>query len=427
MTALEVSGGQPLCGRVRVPGDKSISHRALILAARAEGTSVLRGLSQGDDVARTAAAIESFGAGVERVGLDTGEVETRVTGGVGRLHQSQAPVDVGNSGTTIRLLSGFCAPFPWLTVLMGDESVSRRPMERVVQPLRQMGAQVDCQPGGLAPLTVHGGSLTGIDYHPPVASAQLKSAVLLAGLGAQGDTVVYERELTRSHTEEMLAACGADVKRSADGLVTRVRASELRPLELDVPCDPSQAAFWVVAACITPGSEVVVERVYVGPKRMGFVDVLRRMGAQVEVEPVDATTADIRARYSPLHATEVGGEEVPGLIDEIPVLDVAAAMAEGVTTFHGAGELRVKETDRIATMSSELEVVGAHAAPMADGLVVQGGSRLHDGRVRSHGDHRVAMALAVAGLSSAGTTRIEGWDAVTTSYPDFERDLRSLR
>ena len=426
MTALEVSGGQPLCGRVQVPGDKSISHRALILAARAGGVSVLRGLSQGDDVARTAAAIQSLGAGVEHVGLDSGEIETRVTGGVDRLSQSEVPIDVGNSGTTIRLLSGFCAPFPWLTVLTGDESVSRRPMDRVVQPLRQMGAHVDCQPGCVAPLTVHGGSLTGIEYHPPVASAQLKSAVLLAGLGAEGDTVVYERERTRCHTEEMLAACGADVNVSADGLVTRVRASELHPFELDVPSDPSQAAFWVVAACITPGSDVVVERVYMGPKRTGFVDVLRRMGAQVDVEPVDAHTADIHARYGPLHATEVGGEEVPGLIDEIPVLAVAAAMAEGVTTFHGAGELRVKETDRIATMSDELRSVGVHAAAMADGLVVHGGNPLHDGHVRSHGDHRVAMALAVAGLGSTGTTRIDGWEAVATSYPGFESDLQSL-
>lgn len=426
MTALEVSGGQPLCGRVRVPGDKSISHRALILAARAGGVSVLRGLSQGDDVARTAAAVRSLGAGMEHVVQDNAEIETRLSGGVDRLHQPEAPIDVGNSGTTIRLLSGFCAPFPWLTVLMGDESVSRRPMDRVVQPLRQMGAHVDCRPGCVAPLTVHGGSLRGIEYHPPVASAQLKSAVLLAGLGAEGDTVVYERERTRSHTEEMLAACGADVKVSAGGLVTRVRASELRPFELDVPCDPSQAAFWVVAACITPGSDVVVERVYVGPKRTGFVDVLHRMGAQVDIEPLDATTANIHARYGPLHATEVGTEEVPGLIDEIPVLAVAAAMADGVTTFCGAGELRVKETDRIATMSTELTSVGVHAAPMADGLVVHGGPPLHAGHVSSHGDHRVAMALAVAGLGGSGTTRIDGWEAVATSYPGFERDLQSL-
>jgi len=377
-------------------------------------------------VARTAAAVQSLGAGVEHVVLESGEVETRVTGGVDRLHQSEVRIDVGNSGTTIRLLSGFCASFPWLTVLMGDESVSRRPMDRLVQPLRQMGAHVDCQPGCVAPLTVHGGSLTGIEYHPPVASAQLKSAVLLAGLGAEGDTVVYERERTRCHTEEMLAACGADVAVSADGLVTRVRASDLRPFELDVPCDPSQAAFWVVAACITPGSDVVVERVYVGPKRTGFVDVLRRMGAHIDVEPVGATTADIHARYGPLHATEVGGEEVPGLIDEIPVLAVAAAMADGVTTFHGAGELRVKETDRITTMSGELAAVGVHAAPMADGLVVHGGPPLHAGHVRSHGDHRVAMALAVAGLGGKGTTRIDGWEAVATSYPGFERDLQSL-
>lgn len=421
--SMDIHGGRPLCGRVRVPGDKSISHRALILAARAEGTSRLRGLSQGDDVRRTSAAIGALGATVDGMGSD----EWRVTGGTERLHEPEGPIDVGNSGTTIRLLSGFCAAFPWLTVLEGDESVCRRPMARVVNPLREMGALVDCrQPRCLAPLTVRGGGLHGIEYHPPVASAQLKSSVLLAGLGAEGDTVVCERERTRTHTEEMLAACGADIEVSADGLVTRLRASELRPFDLEVPRDPSQAAFWLVAACIVPGSDVVAEDVYVGPKRAGFVDVLRRMGADIELERRGATTADIHARYSALHGTEVGSEEVPGLIDEIPVLAVAAADADGVTTFHGAGELRVKETDRIITVASELGALGARVAPMADGLVVDGGPPPQGGRVRSHGDHRVAMALAVAGLRSTGTVHIDGWDAVATSYPDFEADLKAL-
>ena len=418
MTTLEVAGGRPLRGRVRVPGDKSISHRALILAARAKGTSTLRGLAGGDDVARTALAVRCLGAEVD------GE---RVTGGTDRLWESEVPIDVGNSGTTIRLLSGFCAPFPWLTVLVGDDSVSHRPMDRVAEPLRRMGAAVDCRPGGcLPPLTIHGGHLRGIEYEPPVASAQVKGAVLLAGLGADGETVVREQVRTRAHTEEMLAACGADVEVSADGLTVRLRRSRLQPFELDVPGDPSQAAFWVVAACITPGSEVVVERVYVGPARAGFVDVLRRMGAHVELEAVDATTAHVHARYGPLRGTDVGGAEVPGLIDEIPVLAVAAAVADGVSTFRDAGELRVKETDRIATVVAELSRAGAAVEPLGDGMVVAGGQRFAGGRVTSHGDHRLAMALAVAALSTPEPTLIDGWEAVATSYPGFEADLQSL-
>ena len=422
MSSLEITGGRPLRGRVRVPGDKSISHRALILAARAEGTSTLRGLSPGHDVRRTAAAVTLLGAEVH-VGAD-GE---RVTGGAGRLFGPAVPVDVGNSGTTIRLLAGFCAPFSWLTVLTGDDSVSRRPMGRVAEPLERMGATVECSgPACTPPLTVRGGCLRGIDYQLPVPSAQVKGAVLLAGLGAGGQTVVRERVRTRAHTEEMLAACGADVEVSADGLTTRLRPSRLRPFELDVPGDPSQAAFWAVAACITPGSEVVVERVYVGPGRAGFVDVLVRMGAHLELERVDDTTAHLHARYGPLRATEVGGAEVAGLIDEIPVLAVAAAVAEGATVFRDAAELRVKETDRVTTVAAELAGLGATVEPLADGLVVSGGGRLAGGRAHSHGDHRVAMALAVAGLSTPGPTRIDGWDAVATSYPGFEADLQSL-
>lgn len=418
MSSLELTGGGPLRGRVRVPGDKSMSHRALILAARAEGTSTLRGLSPGHDVRRTAAAVTALGATVD------GE---RVTGGTGLLFGSTVPIDVGNSGTTIRLLAGFCAPFPWLTVLAGDESVARRPMDRVAEPLRRMGATVECsRPHCTPPLTVQGGCLRGIDYQPPVPSAQVKGAVLLAGLGAEGETVVREQARTRAHTEEMLAACGADVEISPDGLTTRLRPSNLDPFELDVPGDPSQAAFWVVAACITPGSDVVVERVYVGPARAGFVDVLVRMGASLDVERVDDTTAHLHARFAPLRGTDVGGAEVPGLIDEIPVLAVAAAVAEGETLFRDAGELRVKESDRIAAVASELGNLGARVEPLADGLVIAGGSGLDGGRVSSHGDHRIAMAMAVAALSTAGPTRIDGWEAVATSYPGFEADLQSL-
>jgi 3-phosphoshikimate 1-carboxyvinyltransferase len=418
VTTFTVQGGASLRGRVQVPGDKSISHRALMLAARAEGTSRIRGLSDGDDVARTAAAMAAMGAGLD------GET---VAGG--RLHEPGTVIDVGNSGTGIRLLAGLCAGLPWLTVLTGDESIASRPMDRIAAPLRQMGASIDGRAGGrLAPLVIRGGGIHGIDYTSPVASAQVKSAVLLAGLAAEGETVVREQIATRSHTEEMLIECGADitVHRVGPGLVVRLRPSRLRPLDIEVPGDPSQAAFWVVAAVITPGSDVVVENVYVGPGRAGFIDVLLRMGARIELENRRGQVADIRARHSSLTATAVGGQEIPSLVDEIPALAVAASVAEGTTTFREAGELRVKETDRVASITSELAALGARVESLADGLVVQGGPPSSGGRANSHGDHRIAMAMAVAGLAGTGTTVIAGWEAVATSYPAFGEHLAAL-
>jgi 3-phosphoshikimate 1-carboxyvinyltransferase len=289
-----------------------------------------------------------------------------------------------------------------------------------------MGAAIDGRHDGrLAPLVIRGATLHGIDYAVPVPSAQVKGSILLAALGAEGPTTVREAVPTRSHTEEMLAAAGVEVI-AAEGAVT-VTPGPLRPRDIDVPADPSQAAFWVVAACLVPGSDLVVERVYVGPGRAGFVDVLRRMGADIGLEAVDEVdrTADLHVRHGALRATEVGGAEVAGLIDEIPVLAVAAAHAEGTTTFADAAELRVKETDRIATMTSELSAAGAAVEARPDGLVVEGsaGAPLPGGAVRSHGDHRVAMALAVAGLVSRDGVDVEGWAAVETSYPGFKEDL----
>ena len=419
-TSLRVAGGRPLRGRVRVPGDKSISHRALLLGALADGTSVVRGLSDGDDVARTRAAIERLGAEVDG---------DRITGGPGRLHEPDDVIDVGNSGTTLRLLAGVAAGFEWLTLLTGDASIRRRPMARVAEPLRQLGATVDGRDGGrLPPLAIRGGGLKGIDYELPVASAQVKGAVLLAGLAAEGETVVRERVPTRSHTEDLLARAGADVFVEDGGLTTRVGPSlPLRPFTLDVPGDPSQAAFWVVAACLVPGSDVVVEDVYVGQARAGFLDVLRRMGADVEVV-ADGREVRARATGGPLRGTDVGGDDIPGLIDEIPVLAVAAACAEGTTVIRDAGELRVKESDRIAAVATQLSALGARVEPRPHGLVIEGRPRgLHGGRVSSGGDHRMAMALAVAGLAAGGDeTVVDGWDAVATSYPRFERDLEAL-
>lgn len=417
MSGFTVEGGRPVRGRLRMPGDKSISHRALLLAARAEGTSTVRGLSTGDDVLRTAAAVRAMGATVD------GE---RIAGGRRTvLRDPGASLDLGNSGTGIRLLAGWCAPLPWTTVLTGDASIQRRPMGRVIEPLRLMGARIDGQAGDLAPLTITGGALRGIDYTLPVASAQVKSAVLLAGLEAEGETVVREPVPTRAHTEELLARCGADL--AVEEGAVRVRPSQLEPFELDVPGDPSQAAFWVVAATIVPGSDLVVERVYVGPARAAFIGALIRMGARIDLHLHDATTADIRVQHAALHGVEIGGDAIPGLIDEIPVLAVAAAVAEGETVFRDAAELKVKESDRIATVTSELRAIGGAVGPTADGLVVSGsgGAPLTGGSVDAHGDHRIAMAMAVAGLVAAAPVRIAGWEAVATSYPGFEEDLRS--
>ena len=426
MTTFSVTGGRALRGRIRVPGDKSVSHRALLLAALAEGTSHVTGLSDGDDVRRTAAAVRALGVEVVTEPSDGTAV---VRGGRDHLVAAEADVDLGNSGTGMRLLAGVAATLPWTTVVTGDASLSGRPMDRVARPLRLLGASVEgVGERVFPPLRITGGDLHGIDYELPVPSAQVKGAVLLAGLAADGETVVRERVLTRAHTEEMLAAFGADVEVSDDRLTTRVRASKLDPFRLRVPGDPSQAAFWVVAACVVPGSEVVVEDVYVGQARAGFLDVLARMGADVEVEHRDATTADLRARFRPLHATSVGGDEVPGLIDEIPALAVAAAFAEGTTTFADAAELRVKESDRVATMVAALAAVGAVVEARPDGLVVTGGAPLRGGEVDSAGDHRIAMALAVAGAASPdGTaTQIAGWDAVGSSYPGFADTLEGL-
>ena len=414
-----------LLGTVRVPGDKSISHRALLMAARAEGASRIEGLSDGLDVLATLRAIECFGAAVSRPVGTAGTVT--VEGGRACLHEPEAVIDVGNSGTGIRLLAGWAAAVEGLTVLCGDQSVSRRPMERVAGPLRLMGARVDGRDGGrLPPLVVRGGGLTGIDYQLPVPSAQVKGAILLAALAAQGPTTVREATPTRAHTEEMLRSFGADVSQGP-GWVS-VQPGPLSPCHLRVPGDPSQAAFWVVAACITPGSDLTVEGIYVGPSRAGFLDVLRRMGADVETtggDPV-ARTASVRARHSQLQATTVAGEEVPGLIDEIPVLAVAAAYAAGETHFRDASELRVKESDRVATTVRALEALGARARPTDDGLVVEGGEgrRLAGGVVDAAGDHRIAMSAAVAALAGAGPVRVSGWEAVATSYPNFEEDLR---
>ncbi len=417
--------GKPLTGAVRVPGDKSISHRAVLMAGLAHGTSRITGLSSGLDVAATRRALEAFGVPVQQAG-SPGAWD--VTGGARR--EAETVIDVGNSGTSIRLLSGWSASLDALTVLVGDESIAKRPMGRVVEPLSAMGAKLDARcHATLPPLVVRGGDLHGIDYTVPVPSAQVKGAVLLAGLSAEGETTVREAQPTRAHTEEMLPLWGGDVT-VGPGRVT-VRPSRLHACGFHVPGDPSQAAFWVVAACVTPGSDVTVEKVYLGPGRAGFVDVLRRMGAHVDIVDYDPDSAvgDLHARYGPLQATTVEGDEVPSLIDEIPVLAVAAAVASGTTTFADAAELRHKESDRVTSTVGALRSVGFQADGMPDGLVVHGsaGRPARGGTVDSAGDHRVAMSMAVAGMAALEPVTIQGWECVRTSYPTFEEDMARCR
>jgi len=416
---VRIVGSGPLRGTVRTPGDKSISHRALLLAALAEGESTLGGLSDGDDVLRTLAAVRSLGADVTVDGM-----VVSVSGGRDRLRPPPAPIDCGNSGTGLRLLAGIAAGLNGETTLTGDGSLSARPMDRIAEPLRAMGAGVEghgarCFP----PLTVSGGRLCGISWSPPVASAQIKSAVLLAGLGAVGETVVREAIATRAHTEELLAAAGAavTVRPWGSGREIRLQPSALRPLHIDVPGDPSQAAFWMVAACLVEGSEVRAEKLYTGSERIGFVGVLRRMGAAIEVERDGTMTS----RSALLSGTEVEAAEIPSL-DEVPVLAVAAAAAHGTTVFHDVGELRVKESDRLAAVAAMVEQIGATAEVHGDDLRIEGtGGRLDVACIDSGGDHRIAMAGAVAALA-AGGGEVRGFDSVATSYPAFLTDLVAL-
>jgi 3-phosphoshikimate 1-carboxyvinyltransferase len=424
---LVVDGAAPCRGAVHTPGEKSISHRAVLLGALAEGTSVVRGLSDGADVAASLAAVEAMGAGVER----RADGAVVLHGGRTRLHRPAGALDCGNSGTSMRLLTGLVAGFDWETELTGDDSLSSRPMDRVAEPLGRMGAQVRghgerCLP----PLRVHGGGLEGIDWTSKVASAQVKSAILLAGLSARGATVVREAVTTRTHTEDMLAEAGADiaVEPWGEGRVVTVRASALKPVDRTVPGDPSAAAFFVVAGCVVPDSAVDVVDVYRGPARLGFVSVLQRMGGDVTLLPGDPGTATIRAVTAPLRGTQVPAHEIPSL-DEVPALAVAAAVAEGTTVFTDVGELRVKEVDRLAAVADMVTAFGAVARVEGDTLAITGvGGPLRGARFDSRGDHRMAMAAAVAGLAARAGARsfVTGFGAVETSYPVFAEDLQRL-
>ena len=414
--------GAALDGRVRAPGDKSISHRALILGAMAQGQTRISGLLEGDDVLRTAGAMRSFGAGVERLGDGTWVVEGR-----GGFAEPQDVVDCGNAGTGVRLIMGAAAGFALNATFTGDASLRGRPMGRVLEPLSRMGASYIARAGGRLPLTLKGGGLTGLSYQLPMASAQVKSAVLLAGLHAEGGVEVREPEPTRDHTERMLRAFGAlvEVRDEAGVRIVRLAAGQaLTGCVIDVPGDPSSAAFPLVAALITPGSAVTVENVLLNPLRCGLFETLREMGADLSFsnlrdaggEPV----GDVTARFSPLTGVVVPAERAPSMIDEYPILAVAAAFAEGATVMRGVGEMRVKESDRVALMAQGLAACGVEVGEEPETLTVVGGERPAGGaRVTTHGDHRIAMSHLVLGLAARQPVEVDQPGMIATSFPGF--------
>jgi 3-phosphoshikimate 1-carboxyvinyltransferase len=410
-------------GSIEVPGDKSISHRALMLGAIAEGATVVHGFLASEDCLATEATMRALGVRIERDAAGT----VRIDGaGAGGLRAPATELDLGNSGTAIRLLMGLLAGQAFDCVLTGDASLSRRPMERVASPLRSMGAMIDTAPGGTPPVRIRGGArLHGIDYRLPMASAQVKSAVLLAGLYAAGSTTVRSPGPSRDHTERMLASMGVELVRSEHGQghsVSLVGPARLRGLELTVPGDFSSAAFFLVAGCLGARDGLVVRNVGMNPTRTGLLTILREMGANIRVENERVVgaepMADLVVAQSVLRGIDVRPALVPLAIDELPILFVAAAAARGTTTVTGADELRKKETDRIAVMARGLEAVGARVAELPDGLRIEGGE-LRGGAVDSHGDHRIAMAFSVASLLARAPIDIANTAEVATSFPNF--------
>ena len=421
----------PLTGRIRVPGDKSISHRSLMLSALAVGESRVTGLLEGEDVLATAAAMRAMGADIERI-ADGSWIIHGV--GVGGLMQPRNALGMGNSGTSTRLLMGLLASHTLTATFVGDASLSRRPMGRVIEPLSRMGAEFTGPAGGTLPLTMRGlAPAVPIEYRLPVASAQVKSAVLLAGLNTPGMTTVIEPVPTRDHSERMLRGFGAEltVEIDADGarVIRLTGEAELRPQTIVVPGDPSSAAFFVVAALLVPGSDLVIENVGLNPTRAGLFSVLRQMGGSIEeLDPRDVggePVADLRVRHSALTGIDVDPAIAPSMIDEFPVLFVAAAMAKGRTVTRGLDELRVKESDRIAAMHAALALAGARVTETEDGLIIDGtgGNPLPGGNnaaVTTHLDHRIAMSMAVAGLASLRGVMIDDTRPIATSFPTFE-------
>lgn len=424
------AAGLSLQGRIRVPGDKSISHRALMLGAIAEGETQIQGLLLGEDPRSTAACFRALGAEISELNTELVKVKGI---GLGNFQEPLDVLDAGNSGTTMRLMLGLLASHPgrFFTVT-GDSSLRSRPMSRVVKPLQQMGAQIWGRKGNtLAPLAIQGQALQPIHYHSPIASAQVKSCILLAGLNTEGQTTVTEPALSRDHSERMLRAYGAELSIDPDtNSVTITGGAKLYGQTVIVPGDISSAAFWLVAGAIVPGSDLVVENVGVNPTRTGILEALELMGADIQLENqrevAGEPVADIRVRSGGLKSCTIAGDIIPRLIDEIPILAVAAAFAEGTTIIRDAEELRVKESDRITVMAQQLNKMGAKISELPDGMEITGGTPLVGAAVDSHTDHRIAMSLAIAALNAIGTTTIHRAEAAAISYPNFTNTLRKI-
>lgn len=428
MAHLKVRKLQSFPAEISVPGDKSISHRAAMFAGMANGTTVIDGFLPSEDCLCSVKAMAAMGAQVqpleERPGV--GLVKLAITGRGPKLQAPAAPIDCGNSGTTIRLLAGILAGQDFTAEMFGDASLSKRPMKRVADPLRLMGATVEGQGEKIcAPLKVTGGSLQPITYRLPMASAQVKSAVLLAGLFAPGKTTVIEPVATRNHTERIMSHFGLRWEREGDA-VSVYGGQVPQARDLVVPGDISSAAFWMVVAAASPGRQLTLRNVGLNPTRTGVIDVLRRMGARIQVAELDShgePRGDVRVEGASLQGTVIGGAEIPNVIDELPILAVAGALAKGVTRIQDARELRVKETDRIAAVADNLRRIGVTVTEFDDGMEITGGAALHGATISTWHDHRIAMAFAVAGLFAEGETLIEGPECIATSYPSFVQDL----
>jgi len=424
MASLSVTPLNKIKAEIQVPGDKSISHRAIMIGSLATGRTTIRGFLPSADVLATVGGFRQMGI---EINIDGTGVEVYGRGLRG-LKAPKDKLDVGNSGTTIRLMTGILAGQSFHSRITGDKSIQRRPMLRIVKPLREMGANIEGKEkeGDLyAPLDIYGQKLSPIEYTLPVASAQVKSAILLAGLYAEGETVVIEKHHARDHTERMLLHFGAKIRG------TRIRGNrEFCGAEIDIPGDLSSASFFMVAATLVAGSRLLIREVGVNPTRTGIIEVLHRMGAELAVQDEkiisDEPRGTILAQSSKLKGIKISGEVIPRIIDEIPIIAVAATQAQGTTEIRGAKELRVKESDRIATISSELKKMGAVIKELEDGMVIKGPCKLKGATVKSYGDHRVAMALAVAGLVADGETIIEDTACIETSFPGFEKILRNI-
>ena len=418
----------PLHGSLRPPADKSVSHRAALIAAMADGTTTVTGYLDAADTRSTLTAVSALGARVDGAPAAEIAAEIRIEG-VGMRGPRPAEVDVGNAGTLLRLLPGWLAgQETGIWTLDGDASIRRRPVDRIAEPLRRMGARIECREESLPPLRVEGAPLRGISYEMPVASAQVKSCLLFAGLLAEGETRVIEPHPSRDHSERMLTAAGAEVERDGDAVLVRP-AGRLEPGRIIVPADFSSAAFFIVAATIVAGSEVTLEGVGLNPTRTGLLGILDRMGADLEVseegERGGEPAGRITVRSAALRGAEVGGAEVPLAIDELPLVALAACFAEGETTIRDATELRRKESDRVETVSEALRSLGAEVEASPDGMRILGGG-LRGGAIDSHGDHRISMLGAVAGVASREGVEVVGMEAAAVSYPGFEADLATL-